>query len=119
MWGTLWTDATRRSRTWGPSPTSVHSGNELHKMGMGLVKTDPRARRMTVPDARARLQELVETHLCAADVPDTVERECLLVTVGGTGVADTRRCAEGAQGRSCNEQGLHVRTADRRCRNRG
>ena len=50
---------------------------ELHKIGMGLVKADPRARRMTVPDARARLQALVETHLRAADAPDTVERECV------------------------------------------
>jgi hypothetical protein len=50
---------------------------ELHKIGMGLVEAN-RARRMTVPDARARLQVLVEAHLRAADAPDTVERECVV-----------------------------------------
>ena len=49
---------------------------ELHTIGMGLVKGN-RARRMTVPDARAQLQVLVESHLRAADAPDTVESECV------------------------------------------
>jgi hypothetical protein len=53
---------------------------ELHKIGMGLVKADPRAQSMTVSDARARLQVtvLAEAHLRAADAPDTVERECVV-----------------------------------------
>jgi hypothetical protein len=50
---------------------------ELHTIGMGLVKAN-RARRMTVPDALARLQVLVEEHLRAADASDTVECECVV-----------------------------------------
>jgi hypothetical protein len=73
---------------------------ELHKIGMGLVKVNPRARRMTVPDARARLQALVEAHLRAADAPDTLERECV-VCMSATRALRFSECGHSALCRGC------------------
>ena len=72
-------------------------------MGMGLVKTDPRARRMTVPDARARLQVLVESHLRPADAPDTVERECV-VCMSAPRALRFSECGHSALCRGCAGQ---------------
>ena len=73
---------------------------ELHKIGMGLVKADPRARRMTVSDARARLQVLAEAHLRAADAPDTVERECV-VCMSAARALRFSECGHSALCRGC------------------
>jgi hypothetical protein len=72
---------------------------ELHTIGMGLVRAN-RARRMTVPDARARLQALVEAHMRAADAPDTVERECVLCMSAPRALRFSR-CGHSALCRGC------------------
>lgn len=75
---------------------------ELHTIGMGLVKAN-RARRMTVPDARERLQVLVESHLRPADAPDTVERECV-VCMSAPRTLRFSECGHSALCRGCAGQ---------------